>query len=81
MKACSEIEIHLHSFLSSELNVRCQFHVTAALPHEERTTVTRWIGGRFSGPRAGLNTVGKRKFRASVGNCNPFVQPKAWSPY
>jgi hypothetical protein len=54
-----------------------QLHSPAALPPGERAAGTHWIGGR-AGPRAGMDTVSKRKISGPRRNSNPahpIVQP------
>jgi hypothetical protein len=53
------------------MEVGGELHAQAALPAVERAPGTHWIGG-WVGPRAGLDAVAKRKFRAPVENRIPL---------
>jgi hypothetical protein len=58
------------------MEVSGQLHDPAALP-QERAPSTHWIG-RWVGPRAVLDTVGKRKIPSPRWESNPrtpIVQP------
>jgi hypothetical protein len=52
------------------MEVSGQLHASVALPPRERAPGTHWIGG-WMGPRAGLDTVSKRKTPSSCRESNP----------
>jgi len=60
------------------MEVYGQIHALAALTPEKWPPVTDWMGG-WVGPKAGLNTVAKRKnpIIAPAGNWTLVVQPVA----
>jgi len=52
------------------MEVNSQLQASAALPPGERAHDTHWIGGSL-GPRAGLDTVSKRKIPSPRGGIEP----------
>jgi hypothetical protein len=71
MKAYWGVEVQLHAFLSSVLDGG-EFSAshTGRFTPRERAPGTHWIEG-WVGPRAGLNTVVKRKILSSCRDSNP----------
>jgi hypothetical protein len=67
------MEVYLHAFLTSALEVSGQRHAPAALPRKEGLS-THWIGG-WVGLIAGLDVVEERKSFALVRNPTPIVRP------
>jgi hypothetical protein len=84
MKLCGEVEIWLHKCLTAALDGGvCQASRPSRFITEEGAPSTHHKG-RFVDPRAGLDTVAKRKALASAGNLTPdssAVQPTAQSLY
>jgi hypothetical protein len=67
MKACGEVDVWIHIFLTTALvggewsaSRPCRF------THKERAAGTYWIGG-WVGPRVDLDNVEKRKFLTLPG--------------
>jgi hypothetical protein len=71
------VEVQLHAFLTSAIDggVWSASHPGRFTP-KERAPCTHWIGGL--GPRAGVDTVAKKKFPAPVGNRT--LEPRSSRP-
>jgi hypothetical protein len=67
------MNVTLHAFLTSVIEVSGQLHVpTAFLPEKESLEPAGWKGG-FVSPRAGQDAVAKWKIPAHTGNITLVV--------
>jgi hypothetical protein len=62
------------------MEVSGHLHAPAALPPMERATGTHWMGD-WVGPRAGLDTVSKRKVPSPRRESNPDRPARSQSLY
>jgi hypothetical protein len=78
MKAYWGVYVKLYAFLTSTLDGgEWSASRSSRFNHRERTPGTHWIGD-WVGPRAGLDTVVKRKIPCPCRDTNPpIIQPVA----
>jgi hypothetical protein len=60
MKMYGRVDVYIHVFLNSEIEVSGQYHSPASLPPSERAPNTHWKGD-WVGPSSGLDDVEKKK--------------------